>query len=273
MLKNYIHTLKALYLPALILLSTHLYAQVGINTTTPSTMLDARSVPGNTSLADGILPPSITGNQLQAKTYGAAQEGTLVYVSSAATVPAGQAINVSSAGFYVFNGSTWEALETAVSGIFVPVVVASGSATPDALVNPPLTTNTYTFGAGSLTTLNGDGLSDDTSFTATTNGTYSFEISLHIYDIESTANRFFYGNSVCLSPCSPEGLVFDYNFFGIPPRDDFRQLRSVITTSFSVTMSAGDTIGPLTWQNRTDPTFTATSNFSDLKIVVSRVAP
>jgi hypothetical protein len=78
-------------------------AQVGINTVTPNATLDVVGKPATITELDGIIPPRITGNQLQAKTYTNAQNGALVYVTSAATSPLGQTINVNAAGLYFFN--------------------------------------------------------------------------------------------------------------------------------------------------------------------------
>jgi len=41
--------------------------QVGINTTTPQATLQVEGKPSISSELDGIIPPRLTGNQLQAK--------------------------------------------------------------------------------------------------------------------------------------------------------------------------------------------------------------
>lgn len=84
-------------------------AQVGINTTTPSATLDVVGEPTNAATIDGLLAPRVTGNQLRAKTgYGAAQEGALVYVTTADSAPSGQTVNVTVPGYYFFDGSVWQ---------------------------------------------------------------------------------------------------------------------------------------------------------------------
>ncbi|PRP66354.1 hypothetical protein [Nonlabens agnitus] len=79
--------------------------KVGIGTDAPASTLEVTGQPTNTAVLDGMIPPRLTGNQLQAKTYTAAQNGAIVYATSAATAPAGQTINVTSEGLYVFSSS------------------------------------------------------------------------------------------------------------------------------------------------------------------------
>ncbi|CAI8860736.1 hypothetical protein [Chryseobacterium sp. IT-36CA2] len=87
-------------------------AQVGVNTISPAATLDVTGKPTTTSVLDGLIPPRITGVQLRAKTYTAAQTGATVYVTAADTAPAGQTISVTSPGYYIFNGTDWNKLVT-----------------------------------------------------------------------------------------------------------------------------------------------------------------
>ncbi len=80
---------------------------VGINTTSPKVTLDVTGQPTNTTILDGITAPRITGTQLRAKTYTSEQLGTLVFVTTADTAPAGQTIDVRASGYYYFNGTKW----------------------------------------------------------------------------------------------------------------------------------------------------------------------
>ncbi|MCW4450730.1 hypothetical protein OK344_00735 [Kaistella sp. BT6-1-3] len=85
---------------------------VGINTTTPAATLDVNGFAADTAKLDGIIAPRITGNQLRAKNYTRAQTGSIVYATLPDTSPAGQTINVTSAGYYYFDGTIWQKLSS-----------------------------------------------------------------------------------------------------------------------------------------------------------------
>lgn len=79
-------------------------AQVGVNTEAPNATFDVVGKPADTNKFDGIIAPRILGNQLKLKNYTSSQTGALVYVTDADTSPSGQTIDVTSAGYYYFNG-------------------------------------------------------------------------------------------------------------------------------------------------------------------------
>lgn len=56
------------------------FSQVGIGTTTPVTTLEVKGAPTNTTIADGLILPRLTGNQLRAKdaVYGLSQTRTII---------------------------------------------------------------------------------------------------------------------------------------------------------------------------------------------------
>lgn len=91
-----------------------LNAQTGINTIDPKATLDVVGQPSTITVMDGIIPPRLTGDQLQAKTYTSDQNGAITYATQASSSPAGQTINVTSAGLYVFNSilNQWIALSS-----------------------------------------------------------------------------------------------------------------------------------------------------------------
>ncbi|AZA84153.1 hypothetical protein C1637_16830 [Chryseobacterium lactis] len=115
-------------LPGFILFSTAVSSQVGINTSTPQTTLDVTGVPDDTAKLDGILAPRLTGVQLRAKNYTNAQKGTLIFVTAADTSPSGQTINVSSSGYYFFDGTVWVRIASGIT---------SFDSTDDAFINNP----------------------------------------------------------------------------------------------------------------------------------------
>ena len=90
------------------------FAQVGIGTIDPLTTLEVAGVPADNDVADGITIPSMTGDELRAKNingkYTALYEGTIVYVTAAVTIPAALELteNVTSSGFFYFDGATWQ---------------------------------------------------------------------------------------------------------------------------------------------------------------------
>ncbi|MCC6286949.1 MAG: hypothetical protein IT249_03620 [Chitinophagaceae bacterium] len=85
---------------------------VGINTNTPEATLQIVGVPATTTVADGVILPSLTGDQLKAKdaVYTTAKTGAIVYVTAAASPTTTKTVNVTTAGFYYFNGSAWQPL-------------------------------------------------------------------------------------------------------------------------------------------------------------------
>ena len=98
---------KKLYTGSALVICAAAFAQVGINTDTPAATFDVVGKPTVTSALDGIIAPRIDGAQLRAKTYTAAQTGALVYVTAADSAPAGQTLNVTSTGYYYFDGTVW----------------------------------------------------------------------------------------------------------------------------------------------------------------------
>lgn len=102
----------------LILLLTlcSIQAQVGIGTSTPSSTLDVVAAnPTGTSInVDGLLIPRITRERAQSMT--GASTSTLVYINEVITGTAfGTTLNVTSTGFYFFNGTLWEKLTTGLN--------------------------------------------------------------------------------------------------------------------------------------------------------------
>lgn len=87
-------------------LGTFINAQVGINTTTPSSTFDV-SKSSVSTVPDGVLVTRMTGDELKAKDalYLANQNGTLVYVTAVSAVTTPKTINVKTSGFYYYDNS------------------------------------------------------------------------------------------------------------------------------------------------------------------------
>ncbi|GAA5098852.1 hypothetical protein GCM10023210_35430 [Chryseobacterium ginsengisoli] len=84
---------------------------VGITTTNPQVTLDVAGTPATATILDGIRAPRLTGSQMRAKTYTTSQLAAIVYATAADTAPAGQTINVTSAGYYYFDGTAWQRMK------------------------------------------------------------------------------------------------------------------------------------------------------------------
>ena len=96
---------KIIYLIGLI--STfYAHAQVGINTTSPSTTFDV-SKSSVATVADGVLVTRISGDELKAKdaNYGNNQHATLVYVTSIPTTTSPKTSNIKTPGFYYYDNT------------------------------------------------------------------------------------------------------------------------------------------------------------------------
>lgn len=94
------------------LLCINIYAQIGVNTSNPNATLEVVSSTENTSLADGIIAPKLTGENLKNKddAYLVNQTGAIVYVTEALTPDntSPKTINVNEIGYYYFDGIIWQ---------------------------------------------------------------------------------------------------------------------------------------------------------------------
>ncbi|EJL70451.1 autotransporter outer membrane beta-barrel domain-containing protein [Chryseobacterium populi] len=92
-------------------------AQVGINNSAPAATLDVTAkttgaIPGT---PEGLISPRLTLLDLNQKSsaYTTAQTGTLIYVTDASNdTPAGKTIKIVDVGYYYFDGSIWQRINT-----------------------------------------------------------------------------------------------------------------------------------------------------------------
>lgn len=119
---------KKLLLFSALLISFFGFSQVGINTTSPKATLDIKSSNTGAGTAEGLIAPRLTGTQLKEKdaVYLAAQTGAIVYITSSASPATAKTVNVTSAGYYFFDGSIW---------LKVATPALSGDTTNDSWVN------------------------------------------------------------------------------------------------------------------------------------------
>lgn len=123
---------------ALLSVTFPIFAQVGININQPQATFDIVGSPSNPGKLDGVIAPRLTGIQLKAKNYTAAQTGAIVYVTAAETTPTGQTVDVVSPGYYYFDGSKWSSL----SGNW-RLVGNSGTTASTATIGTDISTGNY----------------------------------------------------------------------------------------------------------------------------------
>lgn len=105
-----------LILAILLFISEINYSQVGIGTTAPASSLDivATNQSGTTTNVDGILIPRVTRERAQS--MAGTSTSTMIFVNEVITGTAsGTTLNVTSTGFYFFNGMIWEKITTGLN--------------------------------------------------------------------------------------------------------------------------------------------------------------
>lgn len=146
------------------------FAQTGINTKSPKTTLEVVSNPLDVNKSDGIILPKLTGNQLKAKDdlYDETMEGTIVFVTEAASPTSDKTINVTRKGEYYFNGEIW--LNFTDSNIYNSNGILSSNRTVDL---------------------------DDKSiaFTSTTGMLNQFSVGLNTFSVDTMNHRIGMGTS------------------------------------------------------------------------------
>lgn len=133
---------KIISLSAL-LIGTFIFAQVGINTTTPAVTLDVTKS-SLATVADGVLINRMTGEEIKAKDalYGAAQNATLVYATSAPTPTSPKTVNITGPGFYYYDNSISRWVSVIKDNNF-PKFFYMPSVLIDTTTNGPKTMNLY----------------------------------------------------------------------------------------------------------------------------------
>ncbi len=125
------------------------FAQVGINTVTPRATLDIVAKTTDGSSPQGIIAPRLTGDQIQAgdAAYNVEQTGAIIYATSGATIPSSKTVNISSGGYYYFDGSVWQKMGGDSSNIAASNVIRKTGASYNTLVASDLTKsiNTLSF--------------------------------------------------------------------------------------------------------------------------------
>lgn len=105
--------MKKTILFACIPLSCLLFGQVGINTAIPTATLEvtAKNPTGNGANVDGVIIPKV--DRLRAESMTSVPTSTLIYVNDISTgTAAGVTVEITSTGFYYFDGTKWTTLLT-----------------------------------------------------------------------------------------------------------------------------------------------------------------
>ncbi|MDR6159060.1 hypothetical protein QF023_002576 [Chryseobacterium sp. SLBN-27] len=120
--------MKNIITMAACLCSLIIYSQVGINTNNPQASLDITAKTTNGSKPEGLIAPRLTGDQIQAgdAQYGTAQKGAIIYATAAATSVSSKTANITSEGYYYFDGTAWQKITGGAS---------AGDTTNDAWIN------------------------------------------------------------------------------------------------------------------------------------------
>lgn len=160
--------MKTHLLPLFFFMSSgYIYSQVGVNTVTPKATLDVVSKNIDGSTPEGIIAPRLTGDQIKAADmqYGSAQKGAIVYATAAVGTISSKTINVTSEGYYYFDGNIWQKIGRSSEIISVTSIVDPNilgyvpSTTASASTAPSSTTagSTLVTLIGTTTTYSGNG--------------------------------------------------------------------------------------------------------------------
>lgn len=138
---------KELLTLSLLISTGFAFSQVGINTTEPKATFDVNAKETNATTAEGIIAPRLSGDEITEKDakYSSDQTGTLIYATSAATVPSTKTINITAAGYYYFDGSKWNRFTnaSAKNGLVsdADFVQLGGALTKQTTINTDATNN------------------------------------------------------------------------------------------------------------------------------------
>ena len=155
---------KLILLLIICAITENISSQVGINTQEPKATLDVKAITNDASVIDGFIAPRLSGSQLQSKNslYGLDQIGASVYVESAspsAGFNGDKTINVTSAGYYYFDGTLWQPIVAKVSNGLTKDndgIKLGGTITQPTTISAITSTNKLAFTATGIDAINFD---------------------------------------------------------------------------------------------------------------------
>jgi hypothetical protein len=101
-----------------LLSSSIVYGQIGVNTESPKSTFHVIPTKTDGSTAEGFIAPNLTRSQLISKDnkYTAAEEGTMVYITTLDGTVTSKTSKVTTVGYYYYDGKIWQQFATSAGG-------------------------------------------------------------------------------------------------------------------------------------------------------------
>ncbi|WP_062161827.1 hypothetical protein [Chryseobacterium sp. IHB B 17019] len=194
---------KSLSAAIMLAAATFGYAQVGINTSTPSSTLDitAKNSTGTSKNVDGLLVPRV--DRERAQSMSSIPTSTLIYVNSINKgTQTGNAVNVDAVGYYYFDGNVWVKLNAGSgSGASVNIYNSDGTLTANRTVTQGDKTLTFNGTVTNAFSVDDNTFSVDAANDRVGVGTNAPQHKFHVVANTSNLNRF----SLIDAPSSTNG--------------------------------------------------------------------
>jgi hypothetical protein len=195
----------------ILLMGVFANAQIGVNTETPNATFDVVGKPSETNKFDGIIAPRILGDQLKLKNYTSSQTGALVYVTNADMNPSGQTVDVTSSGYYYFNGDLNKWIKIVSGNLLEPwkvqgTAVASTQNTEDIYQQGKVAIGTTSSSAVSTKQLD---VAGDFK-TKYTDGTNYYGLETNFSDFGIPVNMMYSSNNANLISATESSVVSVY---------------------------------------------------------------
>lgn len=147
---------------ALLAFSSIIYAQVGINTPSPSATMDitAKNTTGTSTEVDGLLVARV--DRLRAQSMTGTPVSTMIYVNGVTNgSQTGTAVNIDAVGYYYYNGTVWVKLHNPTNAVAANIYNTNGTLSGNRIVSQGTNTLTFTANAINAFSVNGNNFSVD----------------------------------------------------------------------------------------------------------------